>query len=78
METHKHIHLFLNRDPVGIESTRKALKSSFRYIDESHIYSNYKDLNECIVRMNSSRLLLNKMNSISINNQIKTNRHGRI
>ena len=78
MEEHKQIRLFLDRDPAGMKCTEQALKSGSRYIDESHLYSNFKDLNEWVIQVSRSRLLYEKMKRGPVNNQIKINRHGRI
>ena len=50
MEKHESIHLYLDRDNAGIMSTQKALGWSQKYIDQSHLYKNHKDLNECLVQ----------------------------
>ena len=78
MEEHEQIHLFLDRDPTGMKCTEQALKSSSRYIDESHLYNNSKDLNEWVMQASRSRLLYENMKRGPVNNQIKINRHGRI
>ena len=78
MEEHEQIHLFLDKDPAGMKCTEQALKSGSRYIDESHLYSNFKDLNEWVMQASRSRLLYEKMKRGPVNNQIKINRHGRI
>lgn len=50
MEKHESIHLYLDRDNAGIMSTQKALEWNQKYVDRSHFYKNYKDLNECLVQ----------------------------
>jgi hypothetical protein len=55
MEQHGHIHLFLDRDSAGIKFTQQALQWSKKYIDQSHIYKKYKDLNEFLIRQQEPR-----------------------
>jgi Toprim-like/CHC2 zinc finger len=50
MEQHQQIHLFLDRDSAGIKFTQQALQWSKKYIDRSHVYKKYKDLNEYLVK----------------------------
>ncbi len=50
MEKHEAIHLYLDRDHAGITSTQKALKWDRKYVDQSHLYKNHKDLNEGLVQ----------------------------
>ncbi len=50
MEAHRRIHLYLDRDAAGRQKTREALSLSGRYQDKSHLYRNYKDLNEWLVQ----------------------------
>ena len=49
MEKHRKINLYLDRDEAGIKNTQAALKWDKKYIDRSHLYKNYKDLNEYLV-----------------------------
>jgi len=51
LENHDRIHLFLDNDPAGQNCSRYALTLSKRYVDESRLYKNYKDLNEWHVRL---------------------------
>jgi len=46
MEGHTNIHLFLDRDHAGQQSTDKALQWDQKYKDHSDFYTGYKDLNE--------------------------------
>jgi len=46
MEQYKKIHLFLDNDLRGNETTALALKRSPAYIDHRALYKGYKDLNE--------------------------------
>ena len=46
MEQYPKIHLYLDRDKAGREATKKALSWSSGYIDKSHPYRLFKDLNE--------------------------------
>lgn len=55
MEQHEWIHLFLDRDSAGIKFTQEALQWSKKYIDQSHTYKKYKDLNEYLIRQQESR-----------------------
>jgi hypothetical protein len=55
MEQHGQIHLFLDRDSAGIKFTQQALKWSKKYIDQSHVYKKYKDLNECLIKQQEPR-----------------------
>ncbi len=50
MEKYNAIHLFLDRDKMGISRTEQALKWSGKYTDQSKHYSKFKDLNECLVK----------------------------
>jgi hypothetical protein len=56
MEKHDAIHLFLDRDRAGIKYTENALKWSSKYRDESHHYSQHKDLNEYLIKQYRSKL----------------------
>jgi hypothetical protein len=55
MEQHGQIHLFLDRDSAGIKFTQAALQWSKKYIDQSHSYKKYKDLNEYLIRQSEPR-----------------------
>ncbi len=55
MEQHEHVHLFLDRDSAGIKFTQTALQWSKKYIDQSHYYKKYKDLNEYLIRQQEPR-----------------------
>jgi hypothetical protein len=55
MEQHQQIHLFLDRDSAGIKFTQQALQWSKKYIDQSHVYKKYKDLNEYLVKQQEPR-----------------------
>jgi Toprim-like/CHC2 zinc finger len=46
MEQYQRINLFLDRDEPGLNSTKEALEWSDKYIDASHKYKGFKDLNE--------------------------------
>ncbi len=50
MEKYSTVHLFLDRDKMGISKTEQALKWSGKYLDQSKYYSKFKDLNECLVK----------------------------
>ena len=55
MEQHGQIHLFLDRDSAGIKFTQQALQWSKKYIDQSHDYKKYKDLNEYLIKQQEPR-----------------------
>jgi hypothetical protein len=55
MERHQQIHLFLDRDTAGIKFTQEALRWSKKYIDQSHVYKKYKDLNEYLIKQQEPR-----------------------
>ena len=55
MEQHQQIHLFLDRDSGGIKFTQQALQWSKKYIDQSHSYKKYKDLNEYLIKKQKPR-----------------------
>lgn len=47
MEKHQKVNLYLDRDPSGIKLTAESLhRNPSRYIDQSFLYQNRKDLNE--------------------------------
>lgn len=48
-ENHDKIRLFLDRDTAGQNCTRYALSLGSRYVDESSLYQNHKDLNEWLI-----------------------------
>ncbi len=50
MESHEQVHLYLDRDKAGIYCVQEALKwNQYLYKDQSHLYSNHKDLNDWLV-----------------------------
>jgi hypothetical protein len=55
MEEHKSIRLYLGRDTTGQRIARRALSMGERYIDESKLYKNHKDLNDWLVNFNKPR-----------------------
>ncbi len=55
MEQHGQIHLFLDRDSAGIKFTQQALQWSKKYIDQSHVYEKYEDLNEYLIKQQEPR-----------------------
>ena len=55
MEQHQQIHLFLDRDSAGEKFTQQALQWSKKYIDQSHTYKKYKDLNEYLTKQQEPR-----------------------
>jgi hypothetical protein len=56
MEQYANIHLFLDRDKRGIESTIKALQWSKKYKDQSPLYKPFKDLNEYLKKSDELRI----------------------
>lgn len=50
MEQFGKIHLFLDRDLMGRQCTKQALTWSKKYLDQSHHYKKFKDLNECLIK----------------------------
>ena len=50
MEKFPRIKLYLDNDLAGRKATRKALTWSTKYIDKSHRYKLYKDLNEYLCK----------------------------
>lgn len=55
METHQQGYLFLDKDSAGINFTQQALQWSKKYIDQSHTYKKYKDLNEYLIKQQEPR-----------------------
>lgn len=51
LEQHEAIHLYLDNDEAGQNCSRYALQLDKKYVDESSLYKDYKDLNEWIVHM---------------------------
>ena len=50
MEKHEQVNLYLDRDKAGINCIQEALKwNQYLYKDQSHLYSNHKDLNDWLV-----------------------------
>jgi hypothetical protein len=50
MEKHDRIHLYLDNDTAGKKHTQIALQWSEKYVDQSHHYRQYKDLNQKLVQ----------------------------
>lgn len=50
LDQYQSIHLFLDRDTIGLATTQQLLQLGSRYKDESVLYSKYKDLNEYLVK----------------------------
>jgi CHC2 zinc finger/Toprim-like len=50
MENYQAINLYLDRDSAGIKNTLRALDWDKKYIDQSHLYKNHKDLNDYLVQ----------------------------
>lgn len=50
MENHEQVNLYMDRDKAGISCVQKALQwNQHLYKDQSHLYSNHKDLNDWLV-----------------------------
>ena len=49
MEEHQAIHLYLDQDEAGRKNTLRALEWDKKYIDQSHLYQKYKDLNDFLM-----------------------------
>ena len=60
MEQYPRIHLYLDRDTAGREVTKKALTWSARYVDKSHPYRLFKDLNEYLCNRKGDNLKPNQ------------------
>lgn len=54
MEQHQAIRLYLDRDAAGQKYSKRALSMSNKYIDESKLYKNHKDLNDWLVNSGKS------------------------
>lgn len=54
MEQHRAIRLYLDRDAAGQKYSKRALSMSNKYIDESKLYKNHKDLNDWLVNSGKS------------------------
>ena len=56
MEKYQTIHLFLDRDKMGIKCTEKALQWSAKFKDQSRCYDGFKDLNEFLIKSTAHEL----------------------
>jgi Toprim-like/CHC2 zinc finger len=56
LEKHETIHLYLDNDAAGIKTASYAKKLSQKYIDESGLYKNYKDLNDWVMNLGKGNL----------------------
>ncbi len=54
IENHESIRLYFDRDETGQNYTCRALSLSTKYRDESHLYQNYKDLNDWAMNFGKS------------------------
>ncbi len=50
LEQYQSVHLFLDRDKIGLATTQQLLQLGSQYKDESLLYSKYKDLNEYLIK----------------------------
>jgi hypothetical protein len=56
MTEYKSIHLYLDCDTTGQKCIQKALAiDKEKFIDETHLYKNYKDLNDWIMHMGQTQ-----------------------
>lgn len=55
MEKNDSINLFLDRDNAGFKCTQYALGWNKKYIDQSHLYKNHKDLNDFLVHQDNGQ-----------------------
>ncbi len=55
MEQHDPIKLYLDQDKSGQNCSRYAMSLSEKYKDESHLYKNYKDLNDWVMNIGKAR-----------------------
>jgi hypothetical protein len=56
MQSHKSVHLYLDCDTTGQKCIQKALEiDKQKFIDERHLYKNYKDLNDWIMQFGQSQ-----------------------
>ena len=56
MQSHKSVHLYLDCDTTGQKCIQKALEiDKQKFIDERHLYKNYKDLNDWIMHIGQSQ-----------------------
>jgi DNA primase len=56
MEQYSQVHLILDRDSAGKNSTKRALHwDSDKYIDRSDFYQNHKDLNDWLIQQQNSQ-----------------------
>src|SRR6266498_1236535 len=52
MEAYNSVHLFLDCDTTGQNCTQKAISiDKEKFIDERHLYKNYKDLNDWVMHI---------------------------
>jgi hypothetical protein len=56
MDHYRSIHLLLDRDRRGMEAMELASRWSDKYKDQSHIYKNYKDLNEWLIKSEKQQI----------------------
>src|SRR6478736_3360625 len=56
MEAYRSVHLYLDCDTTGQKCIQKAVQTDNRkFIDESHLYKNYKDLNDWMMHIGQSQ-----------------------
>lgn len=56
MQAHERVHLYLDNDKTGQKFTEKAiLADREKFIDERKTYSQYGDLNDCLMKMTKAQ-----------------------
>lgn len=50
MQKHASVHLYLDKDAMGIKCTKGAIKLNGQFVDKSELYQGSKDLNEWLVK----------------------------
>lgn len=56
MQEYKSVHLFLDRDTTGQKCMQKAMEvDKKKFIDESNLYKDYKDLNDWVMHMGQTQ-----------------------
>jgi len=54
MESHQQINLYLDNDTAGKKYTQQALEWSKKFVDQSHLYKEHKDLNAYLMQQQLS------------------------
>ena len=56
MDQYDRVHLYLDHDTAGRNYTQRLTITSPKFIDESHLYKGYKDLNEWAQQIGKSNI----------------------